>query len=97
MLFRSLGENYGYSYNQKYVFNSSKDNRLEFGLTGGAGISYELFQTYTFYLEGRYLRAMTDQQKHYETNQAPRYNDNFGVSLGCTIQVKQLFSTLFKK
>ena len=92
-----LGENYGYSYDQKYVFNSSKDNRLEFGLIGGAGISYELFQTYTFYVEGRYSRAMTDQQKHYETNQAPRYNDTYGVSLGCTIKVKQLFSTLFKK
>jgi hypothetical protein len=92
-----LGENSGYSYNQKYVFNSSKDNRMEFGLIGGAGISYELFKTYTFYLEGRYYRAMTDQQKMYELNQAPRYNDNFGVALGCTISVKQFFSTLFKK
>jgi hypothetical protein len=92
-----LGENYGYSYNQKYVFNSSKDNRMEFGLIGGAGISYELFQMYTFYLEGRYYRAMTDQQKHYEMNQAPRYNDNYGLTLGCTIKVKKLFSTLFKK
>jgi hypothetical protein len=92
-----LGENAGYTYNQKYVFNSSKDNRMEFGLIGGAGISYELFKTYTFYLEGRYYRAMTDQQKLYELNQAPRYNDNFGVSLGCTISVKQFFSTLFKK
>jgi hypothetical protein len=92
-----LGENYGYSYNQKYVFNNSKDNRMEFGLIGGAGISYELFNIYTFYLEGRYYRAMTDQQKIYELSQAPRYNDNFGVSLGCTISVKQFFSTLFKK
>jgi Outer membrane protein beta-barrel domain len=92
-----LGENYGYSYNQKYVFNSSKDNRLEFGLIGGAGISYELFETYTFYLEGHYYRAMTDQQKNYELSQAPRYNDNYGVTLGCTIKVKQFFSTLFKK
>jgi hypothetical protein len=91
-----LGENYGYSYDQKYIF-SSKDNRMEFGLIGGAGISYELFQTYTFYLEGRYFRAMTDQQKHYETNQAPRYNDNYGLTLGCTVKVKKLFSTLFSK
>ena len=70
---------------------------MEFGLIGGAGISYELFQTYTFYLEGRYYRAMTDQQKQYEMNQAPRYNDNYGLTLGCTIKVKKLFSTLFSK
>jgi hypothetical protein len=92
-----LGENYAYTYDQKYVFNNSKDNRMEFGLIGGAGVSYELFQIYTFYLESRYYRAMTDQQKHYELSQAPRYNDNYGITLGCTIKVKKLFSTLFKK
>lgn len=92
-----LGENYGYSYNQNYTFNSSKDNRLELGLIGGAGISYALNQTYTFYVEGRYFRAMTDQQKHYEINQAPRYNDNFGITAGATIEVKEIVSTLFKK
>src|ERR1700742_220890 len=64
-----LGENNGYSYNQKYTFDSKKDNRLEFGLIGGAGVSYELFETYNFYIKGQYLRAMTDQQKHYEINQ----------------------------
>jgi Outer membrane protein beta-barrel domain len=90
-----LGENYGYTYNQKYTFNSSKDNRLEFGLVGGLGVSYELQETYNFYLEGRYYRAMTDQQKNYELNQAPRYNDNFGVALGCTVKIKNL--PLFKK
>jgi hypothetical protein len=91
-----LGENYGYTYNQKYTFNNTKDQRLEFGLIAGAGVSYELFHTYTLYLEGRYYRAMTDQQKIYETNQAPRYNDNFGLVLGCTVQIKQIVS-LFKK
>jgi hypothetical protein len=39
---------------------------------------------------------MTDQQKNYETNQAPRYNDNFGLALGCTVEVKKIVS-LFKK
>lgn len=92
-----LGENYGYSYDQPYTFNSSKDNRMEFGVIGGVGISYELFETYTFYVEGRYYRAMTDQQKIYETNQASRYNDNFGIAVGCTVKVKKLISTLFKK
>jgi Outer membrane protein beta-barrel domain len=92
-----LGENNGYSYNQSYTFNSTKDNRFEFGLIGGLGVSYELFETYTFYLEGRYFRAMTDQEKHYETNQAPRYNDNFGLTLGATVEVKKIISTLFKK
>lgn len=92
-----LGENSGYSYDEKYTFNNAKDNRMEFGLIGGAGISYELFQTYSFYLEGRYYRAVTDQQKRYETNQAARYNDTYGVTVGCTVKLKKLFSTLFKK
>lgn len=92
-----LGENYGYSYNQSYTFNSTKDNRLELGLIGGLGVSYEFRQTYTFYVEGRYFRAMTDQEKHYEISQAPRYNDNFGVILGATVEVKKIVSTLFKK
>jgi hypothetical protein len=92
-----LGENNPYSYNEKYTFNSTKDNRMEFGLLGGAGVSYELLGTYTFYVEGRYLRAMTDQQKHYETNQVPRYNDNFGLTVGCTVKVKKLISILHKK
>jgi Outer membrane protein beta-barrel domain len=92
-----LGENYGYTYDQKYTFNSTKDNRLEFGLIAGAGVSYELDQTYTFYMEGRYYRAMTDQEKNYELNQAPRYNDNFGLTVGCTVSVKKIISTLFKK
>lgn len=92
-----LGENYGYSYDQPYAFNSVKDNRVEWGVIGGAGISYELFKTYTFYVEGRYYRAMTDQQKNYEINQSPRYNDNFGWTVGCTVKVKKLYSTLFRK
>ena len=91
-----LGENAPYSYDQKYTFNSKKDQRVELGLVGGLGVSYELLETYTFYLEGKYYRAMTDQQKHYETSQAPRYNDNFGLVLGCTVKVNQIVS-LFKR
>jgi len=85
-----LGENYGYSYNEKYQFNSTKDNRLEFGAIAGAGISYELRETYRFFIEGRYTRSLTDQQKQYETNQTPRYNDNFGLSIGCLFSLKNL-------
>ena len=89
-----LGENYPYSYDNKYAFNNMKDNRMEFGLIGGLGISYELNETYQFYIEGRYLRAMTDQEKNYEIHQAPRYNDNFGVMIGCTFSVNRFFHSL---
>jgi Outer membrane protein beta-barrel domain len=85
-----LGENYGYSYNQKYQFNNTKDNRLEFGAIAGVGISYELNETYRFFIEGRYTRSLTDQQKQYEINQTPRYNDNVGVSVGCLFALKNL-------
>lgn len=92
-----LGEDNAYNYSQKYTFDSKKDNRMEFGLVGGLGVSYELQETYTFFVEGQYYRAMTDQEKHYETSQSPHYNDNFGLTIGCTVQVKKLFSTLFNK
>jgi hypothetical protein len=82
-----LGENYSYSYDEKYTFNNTRDRRLELGAIAGLGVSYEWKATYLFFVEGRYTRSLTDQQKQYETNQTPRYNDTFGLSAGCLLQL----------
>ena len=86
-----LGESNGYSYNEKYSFNSTRDNRIELGVIAGAGVSYEWKARYLFFVEARYTRSLTDQQKSYELNQTPRYNDTYGVSAGCMLRMKQFF------
>ncbi|MEO6837737.1 MAG: porin family protein [Ginsengibacter sp.] len=71
-----------YSYSEKYQFNKTKDNRIELGLLAGMGISYEMNEKYILFGEVRYSQSMSDQQKKYQTNLVPRYNETVGVSLG---------------
>jgi len=71
-----------YSYDEKYQFNTTKDNRIEFGLAAGAGVSYKLSDTYQVFGEATYCESLTDQQKKYETGQVPRYNQTYVFSLG---------------
>ncbi|QNK62087.1 PorT family protein [Pedobacter sp. PAMC26386] len=73
----------GYNYDEKYEFDKRKDRRIELGLLTGAGISYQLKPRYELFAEGRYYRALTDQQKDYMLNQIPRYNDTFTIQVGC--------------
>ena len=80
-----LEENNGYAYNQKYQFNSTRDQRWELGWVAGIGISYETNSGMRFFGEGRLTSGFTDQQKHYQTNQTPRYNDTYGISIGCML------------
>lgn len=76
-----------FNYNEKYTFNTTKDNRLEFGVLGGLGISYELKNKYRFFGEARYYQSLTDQQKNYQLNQVPRYNETFVFDLGCLVNL----------
>ncbi|KIO76691.1 hypothetical protein TH53_13525 [Pedobacter lusitanus] len=73
----------GYNYDEKYEFDKRKDRRIELGLLAGAGVSYQLKPRYELFAEGRYYRALTDQQKSYMLNQIPRYNDTFTIQVGC--------------
>lgn len=71
-----------YEYNEKYTFDKTKDNRMEFGVLAGAGISYQLTDKYKLFGEATYFNGLTDQQKKYQTNQVPRYNQTYVFSLG---------------
>lgn len=76
-----------YNYNEKYQFNNTKDNRMELGLLAGVGMSYEMNDKYLFFGEARYYQSMSDQQKNYQINLVPRYNETVGVSLGCLYEL----------
>ena len=84
-----------YNYNEKYSFNSVKDNRFEFGWIAGIGISYETEQGYRFFLEARHTYSFTDQQKNYMINQVPRYNDTYGINIGGMIDMSKLFGSSY--
>ncbi len=73
----------GYSYNEKYEFDKRRDRRIELGLVGGTGVSYQLKPRYELFAEVRYYHALTDQQKNYMINQIPRYNETYTVQVGC--------------
>jgi hypothetical protein len=85
------GESIPYHFDQKYAFNSTRDNRVELGCLAALGISYELPRGYFFFIEGRYTQSLTDQQKNYQLNQTPRYNDTYGLSAGCLFRLNQWF------
>jgi len=42
------------------------------------------------FVEGREIQSLTDQQKNYMINQIPRYNQTFGLTLGCLISLKRV-------
>jgi hypothetical protein len=71
-----------YGYNEKYIFDKKKDNRLEYGWIAGLGAGYDITTRYHVFAEARLMYAFTDQQKNYMTNQVPRYNSTYGINAG---------------
>ena len=78
-----------YVYDEKYTFNSVKDNRIEFGWVAGVGLEYSFKSRYKVFTEARLLYGFTDQQKNYSLNQVPRYNNTVGVNAGILMDVKK--------
>lgn len=74
-----LGDDSYESFDTKYEFDNTKDNRIELGGIAGAGLQYELKNKYVISVEYRYAAALTDQQKAYQADQNPRYNDTHSV------------------
>jgi hypothetical protein len=74
-----------YDYNEKYTFDSRRDNRIELGWVAGAGISYAINDKYSIFAEGRMMQSITDMQKNYMINQTPRYNSTYSANLGIMV------------
>jgi opacity protein-like surface antigen len=68
-----------YPYDEAFAFDARRDNRLEYGLTLGAGIEYAFARRLTAALECRYYYGASDLQKDYMKQQVPRYNDTWVV------------------
>jgi hypothetical protein len=83
----------GSTYNEKYSFDKTRDNRFEAGWVAGAGISYQLKPAFQVFAEARYQYSFTDQQKQYMTNQVPRYNSTYGINIGVLYSISN--NTMF--
>ena len=70
------------SYSEKYLFNSLRDNRFEFGLLGGISIYYNYNRRYKCFFDCYFYQSLSDQQKKYMINQIPRYNQTLFFSIG---------------
>ncbi|GHV13023.1 hypothetical protein FACS1894162_9030 [Bacteroidia bacterium] len=70
-----------YSYDEPFEFDSTRDNRLEYGLLAGIGLEYDT-NGFTFFAEGRYEYGLSDLQKKYMIQQIPRYNNTSVIQAG---------------
>ena len=82
-------ENYQ-TFDESYTFNTTKDNRFEWGGLAGVGLQYMPNKKYMVSLEARYQSTFSDQQKAYSENQTPRYNDTYSVLLGVQCQLPSI-------
>ncbi|MCQ2295095.1 MAG: PorT family protein [Bacteroidales bacterium] len=62
--------------------SQTRDNRLDMGLTYGAGLSCMLFHSLELGAEVRWYYGLQDIQKPYMTNLNPRYNTTFVIQGG---------------
>lgn len=74
-----------YHYDEKYPFNSTRDNRFEAGAAVGAGLQYEINDLLTVLAECRYYYSLTDLQKDYMKMQVPRYLNTMLIQIGLLI------------
>ena len=71
-----------YYYDEKYAFNSTRDNRFEAGAMIGIGLQYEINDLLTVLAECRYYYSLTDMQKNYMKMQVPRYLNTMLFQIG---------------
>lgn len=74
-----------YYYDEKYPFNSVRDNRFEAGAVIGLGLQYEINDLLTVLAECRYYYSLTDMQKDYMKMQVPRYLNTMLFQVGLLV------------
>lgn len=72
-------------YSEKYMFNSIRDNRYEFGWIMGIGSQYHLSNTYKLLFTFTYSQCLSNMQKEYYVHQAGQYNRTITFSAGSMI------------
>lgn len=79
-----------YRYNEAYQFNRTRDRRMEWGTLIGLGLEYAITENTYLTLEGRYLYALSDQQKKYMYRQIPRYNETYSLRVGVSTSLNNI-------
>ncbi len=70
-----------YSFNQKYTFNDSRDQRWDFGYVGGLGIEYRFANCWAAQLEARYYYSVTSTIKS-DVVDDNRYHSTLSLQAG---------------
>lgn len=70
-------------YNNKYSFDSKKDQRFDVGAIGGIGVNYLYKEKYRFFLEARYSQSFNSYEKKYMEGQQRAVHQTAGLMLGC--------------
>ena len=71
-----------YRYDEKYEFDSRRDNRFEGGALVGVGLDYAVTTRWAVTAECRYYHSLSDTQKEYMLGQSPRYHNTFLFQVG---------------
>ena len=72
----------GYDVDEDFVFDQARDNRMEWGLAGGAGVEWRFLSHWAVQAEARCYYGLTSTQKDYMIIQDPRYNTSIGLQAG---------------
>lgn len=79
----------GYKFDEKYEFDSRRDNRFDAGITAGLGVQYAINSRFGVFAEVRYSYGLTDTQKDYMRHRFPRYNNTLALQIGATYTFKR--------
>lgn len=69
-------------FDEKWEFDSERDNRFDAGFVYGGGIALTVAKHYEISVEGRWFLGQTDVQKDYMKNRIPHYNTTMVVQGG---------------
>lgn len=75
-------------YFENYSFEKRIDNRLEFGLLAGVNFLFNLNDKKGIFVEYNYYWSLTDMQKKYMINQAPKKNQSSAFAFGFLLKLK---------
>ena len=81
--YNSMGEGEPYQFSEPYAFNSEKDQRGDFGYTGGVGIEFRLHEHWLAQIEATCYYSVISTTKQYMEHQKDyRYNTTIGLKAG---------------
>lgn len=79
----SMGGGKSFTFSEPYAFNSQKDQRGDFGYTGGVGVEYKFHEHWLAQIEATCYYSVISSTKQYMKYQKDyRYNTTIGLKAG---------------